>query len=232
MKRMMKIQYDFQEVCKREMANVTDIEYRWYLIFAVKFADRIKIILNELTTGVYGLAPELIKFADWDSENNTYIYKDYVEEMLNDFYPRFYKYYAVEVEDETTQAFSDAATEFFYKFWNVLNVTYPKYAPIIKSFKDNEAKLMASLNRDYTDDADSSGTVTSRFNDTPQDGGLFEDDAHTTNVNETSSSSDSGLEHKEEFNNEYMIDRINKIRDNLSNLFTEWENKVATILWR
>ena len=232
MKTLIVKQYNFQEICDREMKNVTDIDYRWDLIYAVKFADRMKVILYELTHGIYNLAPELIKFADWDSDNNTYIYKDYIEEMLNDFYVRFYKYYGVEVEDESIQTFSTAATEFFYKFWNVLNVTYPKYAPIIKAFKDNETKLMDSLNRDYTDDGDSSGSVVSRFNDTPQDGGAFDDDTHTTNINESESSSESGLEHKETYNNEYMLDRLNRIRDKLSNLFTEWENKVATILWR
>ena len=228
MKILMEKQFNLQDVFK-DLADSIDEEFPWQYVYSFKFSTALATILKYTRTTYIS---DLIKFAEWDSDNNVYVYKDYVEEMLNDFYPRFYKYFAAACFKDDRAAFVEARDEFFVKFLNVMNVTYPKYALIIKALKDNEAKLMAGLTRDYTDDGDSSGTVTSRFNDTPQDGGLFEDDTHTTNVNETSSTSDSGLEHKEEYNNEYMIDRINKIRDNLSNIFTEWENKVATILWR
>ena len=226
MKILMETQYSLLDVCKFDSPSAP-----WNMPYAIDFSLYIEATLNGLKSSDYNLNENLIKFAEMDSDTDEFTCKDYVAEMLRDFYPRFKDYFAISKcgDEALTQ---DDVLEFFAKFFNVLNVTYPKYALIIKALKDNEAKLMASLNRDYTDDGDSSGTVTQRFNDTPQDGGLFEDDTHTTNVNETSSTSDSGLEHKEEYNNEYMIDRINKIRDNLSNIFTEWENKVATILWR
>lgn len=173
-----------------------------------------------------------IQFMEYNSDNDEFDYKDYVPRMLNEFMNRYADYYAISISNDEVDPSSKELLDFLFKFWNALNVTYPKYATIIKFYTNNEAKLMDALNRDYTDDADSSGTVVNRYNDTPQDGGAFEDDNHTTNINESTSSSDSGLEHKETYNTEYMIDRINKIRDNLSNLYTEWENKVATILWR
>lgn len=226
MKILMEKQYSLKDVCLFDSPSLP-----WNNPYAITFSSYIESVLNDLKSGDYNLKEDLIKFADFDGDHDEFFCKDYVDEMLNDFYPRFYNYFAVsKCGDESLSV--DDVLEFWTRFFNVLNVTYPKYSVIIKAYRTNEAKLMDSLNRDYTDDADSSGTVTSRYNDTPQDGGLFEDDTHTTNVNETSSSSDSGLEHKETYNNEYMIDRINKIRDNLSNLFTEWENKVATILWR
>ena len=120
---------------------------------------------------------------------------------------------------------------FFFRFLNALNITYPIYSKLIKIYADEENHLMNSLNRDYTDDADSSGSSTNRFNDTPQNGGAYEDDTHTTNISQVTSSTDSGLEHKEEYNNEYVIDRLNKINDNLRNLYMEWENKIARMLW-
>ena len=228
MKILMETQYNLQEVFK-DLADSIDESFPWQFAYAFKFSTALATILKYMRIAYIS---DLIKFAEWDSDNNVYIYKDYVEEMLNDFYPRFYKYFAVACFSDDRESFVEARDEFFVKFLNVMNVTYPKYALIIKALKDNEAKLMHSLNRDYTDGGESSGTVTSRYNDTPQDGGAFDDDNHTTNINESASSSESSLEHKEEYNNEYMIDRINKIRDNLSNIFTEWENKVATILWR
>lgn len=220
MKILIERQYSLKDVVIAE-----NIGSGWDHPYITSFANFIAFLLTQMSVN-----PDLIKFSEFDEDNDEWTHKDYVDEMLNDFYPRFYKYYAASsLLGELTE---DDREEFWCKFFNVLNVTYPKYATIIKFYKSNESKLMDALNRDYTDDGDSSGTVTSRFNDTPQDGGLFEDDTHTTNVNETSSTSDSGLEHKETYNNEYMLDRLNRIRDNLSNLFTEWENKVATILWR
>lgn len=235
MKILMEKQYSLRDIVQKMHPT-----WRADNIFAVKLSWWVKDLLDELVLLPTGqkLQPTAIKFADFDSDNTEFELKDYVDEMLDDLFNRFKRYYAITSEDDLETLSSEDfvehpdVVEFWNKFFNVLNVTYPKYAPIIKAYKDNENKLMSSLNRDYTDDADSSGTVTSRYNDTPQDGGAFEDDNHTTNINESTSSSDSGLEHKEEFNNEYMIDRLNKIRDNLSNIFTEWENKVATILWR
>lgn len=223
MKILMEKQYSLKEACKLYSPYLT-----WDKIYSIEFGNFIVSALSDLSGLGYLLKASLIKFADL--EEDTYVLKDYVSEMLGDFYVRYHDYFAVSIDDrELTR---DDVIDFLCKFFNVLNVTYPKYSLIIKALKDNEAKLMHSLNRDYTDGGESSGTVTSRYNDTPQDGGAFDDDNHTTNINESASSSESSLEHKEEYNNEYMIDRINKIRDNLSNIFTEWENKVATILWR
>ena len=225
MKILMEKQYSLKDVCKKYAPL-----FPWDNAFGIAFSGVVEGILNDLKSSDYNIIPSLIKFMDFDSDYDTFTCKDYVADMLNEFYTRYNEYLAVaKCDEDLTEA---DCLKWFEKFFNVLNVTYPKYSVIIKAYKTNETKLMDSLNRDYTDDGDSSGTVTSRYNDTPQDGGLFEDDTHTSNVNETSSTSDSGLEHKETYNNEYMIDRINKIRDNLSNLFTEWENKVATILWR
>ena len=235
MKILMEKQYSLTDMVTafNSWAGWSPHDYRKYL-YQESFGYFIKDVLDCINSTNYGsgLKSRNIQFADYDSDNDEYDLKDYVAQMLDEFYLRYCDYFAAADSSVTDVPEEQTMLDFYAKLFNVLNVTYPKYATIIKFYKNNETKLMDSLNRDYTDDADSSGTVTSRYNDTPQDGGLFEDDTHTSNVNETSSSSDSGLEHKETYNNEYMIDRINKIRDNLSNLFTEWENKVATILWR
>lgn len=225
MKILMEKQYNLQEVFEN-IAPLSD----WKNPYSFDFGARLQGLLNDMYSSDEGLNPDLISFAEFDSEHDEFTLKDYVDKCVNELFARYFKYYAISIEEDSQ--LQTAINEFIWKFFNVLNVTYPKYSLIIKALKDNETKLMSGLSRDYTDDGDSSGTVTSRYNDTPQDGGAFDDDNHTTNINESASSSESSLEHKEEYNNEYMIDRINKIRDNLSNIFTEWENKVATILWR
>ena len=223
MKILMEKQYSLKEVCKEIF-----VSGYWDQVYGVQFSNYVLSMISDLYQDGSPV-DKTLNFITQD-ENDDFIYLDFVDKMLDEFYNRFYKYNAIAVYDDSEK--EEAINEFITRFLNVLNVTYPKYATIIKFYTNNEAKLMDALNRDYTDDADSSGTVVNRYNDTPQDGGAFEDDNHTTNINESTSSSDSGLEHKETYNNEYMLDRLNRIRDNLSNIYTEWENKVATILWR
>ena len=173
-----------------------------------------------------GLQSSAIKFATY--ADDTFTYKDYIEEMLIEFYNRYYDWNAIAYYDSNK---TQEEKSFMIRFLNALNITYPVYAKLIKLYKDDEANLMAKLERSYTDLAGNSGSSTNRFNDTPQDGGAFADDSHTTNINQINSSTSSNLRHNETYTNAEMIDRLNKINDNLRNLYLEWENKVARMLW-
>lgn len=211
----------FSKIFNREHYLNTDIPYYFSLQYFIKdFLD---------TESTDGLLVEQIKFADYDENTNKFTYKDYIADMLDEFYNRYAYYEALICNQYDTILWE--ARMFFFRFINALNITYPIYSKLIKIYADEENHLMNSLNRDYTDDADSSGSSTNRFNDTPQNGGDYKNDTHTTNISQVSSSTESGLEHKEEYNNEYVIDRLNKINDNLRNLYMEWENKIAKMLW-
>lgn len=226
MKILMEKQYNLLDIMQ-EWAESVDEHYNWRIPYTIVFSRVFEVLLHDSTIFI---EPSLIKFADYDTDTYSYIYKDYIEEMLNSFWTRYYKYFATSII--TDDEYNEKRNEFIYKFINVLNITYPKYAPIIKALTDNENKLMDALARDYEDSGGSDGSVTQRFNDTPQDGGAFDDDNHTTNINESVSNSTSSLTHTETYDNKYVLEKINYIRDNLSNIYTEWENKVATILWR
>ena len=173
-----------------------------------------------------GLQSGAIKFATY--ADDIFTYKDYIEEMLVEFYNRYYDWNAIAYYDSNK---TQEEKSFMIRFLNALNITYPVYAKLIKLYKDDESNLMAKLERSYTDLAGNSGSSTNRFNDTPQDGGDFSDDNHTTNINQIDSTTSSNLRHNESYTNAEMIDRLNKINDNLRNLYLEWENKVARILW-
>ena len=221
MKILMEKQYNLKETLEIVFSKTLGKAYKTSL------ADELATFLENQYSS-QDIDSDMIKFATFES--GTFAYNDYVEEMLNDFYNRFYNYFAIGINENSELA--EAVENFLFKFLNVLNVTYPKYAPIIKALTNNENKLMDALSRDYEDSGGSDGTVTQRFNDTPQDGGAYEDDNHTTNINESVSNATSSLTHTETYDNKYVLEKINYIRDNLSNIYTEWENKVATILWR
>ena len=219
MKMLMKKSYNLKEAFQ-ELFGIT--MYKGYVVsLASKFND----FLDQEV--VDGLLPEMIKFATYDDEHFTY--DDYIADMLDEFYNRYWNYTAFSIYND--DELEDASDNFMIKFLNVLNATYPKYKTIIKFFKNNENKLMDALDRSYTDNAGNKGASTNRFNDTPQNGGDYSDDNHTTNINQIESSATSNLTHKETYNNEYMLDRLNKVRDDLSNIFIRWENEVGKILW-
>lgn len=235
MKILMEKQYRLHEMLTafNRWAGWTSHDYRKYL-YQETFGNFVKDVLDVCSPGDYGtgIKPQNITFAYFDEESDEYVLKDYVRQMLNEFYIRYCDYFAAADESETDTPEEQTMLDFYAKLFNVLNVTYPKYAPIIKALTDNENKLMDALSRDYEDSGGSDGTVTQRFNDTPQDGGAYEDDNHTTNINESVSNATSSLTHNETYDNKYVLEKLNYIRDNLSNIYTEWENKVATILWR
>lgn len=72
------------------------------------------------------------------------------------------------------------------KVINMMNLTIPRYAVLLQRFE--------TYSTDPTGKVTSSSTGRTRFNDTPQNGGYYNDDPHATNVSESSSESqvDSG----------------------------------------
>mgnify|MGYP006988848207 CR=1 FL=1 len=219
MKMIMKKTFNLKETLEELLGTTM---YNPYIIdFSIVFKNYLN---NEVPNG---LDPDQIKFASFDEEEFTYL--DYVAEFLNEFYNRYYKYTSISIYSD--DELNDALDDFRIRFLNALNLTYPKYKILVKLYKDNESNLLKGLTRTYSDESATSGSSNNRFNDTPQNGGDYSDDPHTSSINQIDTAAESNLEHVEEYNNEYLIDRLNKVRDNLSNIFAKWENEVARILW-
>ena len=113
------------------------------------------------------------------------------------------------------------AIEVGYAIYAWLIRTTEKYEPLIKLYTENQNKLMSKL----TSTTSSSGSNDSQtgFNDTPQNGGLWNDDKHTSTItlvsgnnrNDTTITSDSGT----------IMARLKEIRDNLESLYDTWSNE-------
>ena len=95
------------------------------------------------------------------------------------------------------------------KILNVIELTSPKYLPM---FKESEVATENLLKG-----ATSSSHSDTRFNDTPQDGGDFNNDSHATNVSHTESGG--------EIEPESMIDHIKKVFDNFESVILMWSNE-------
>lgn len=123
------------------------------------------------------------------------------------FLPRYWYECILPHGDEDSEAAKmDCYRRFFNRFMQMLISTYNKYLPIIKAYKEKENLLMARLG--------SETRSISRFNDTPQEGGDFSDEQHTTTANTGETTTESDYE--------TPMARLKQIRDNYENLYNAW----------
>lgn len=98
---------------------------------------------------------------------------------------------------------------FIYKLLNVLYMTAPRYLTLLRAYETSKNDLLSPVK------VESNGV--SRFNDTPQDEGTFDDDPHTTNITEDSRTSKNDLDTK--------MGRIKEIESSYNNLLLIWSNE-------
>lgn len=118
---------------------------------------------------------------------------------------------------------ADDMTRIFTKLVNVLNNTAPKYIPMFQAVQSNTDNLVKK--------AESSASSDTRFNDTPQNTGGYEDLSHATTTTHFSStaSADTGS----------IMDRLASMFSNFRAVILDWSNEFnqiflneAQIEWR
>jgi len=98
--------------------------------------------------------------------------------------------------------------DFTRRFIAQLNLTYERYSKLIELYEANKSDLLNELTTE----------TISRFNDTPQDGGLYADDEYTTNVTQSSSKT-----------NVSILSRLAELDDTIRNLYTDWSNEFRKV---
>lgn len=95
------------------------------------------------------------------------------------------------------------------QFVNVINVTAPRYLPLLIQYTGNAVNPVAK--------AQSTTTGKSRFNDTPQNGGDWSSDEHTSTItqNEVVVEADTGS----------IVERLNAMWTNWRSIILEWSNE-------
>ena len=100
--------------------------------------------------------------------------------MVRNYYAEEYCY-MVEYDPitETPDALTyEQCQELLRRFTNIINITAPRYVPLLKAFKDASTDPLQKI--------ESTSEGKTRFNDTPQDDdvsdGYYSDDSHATNV--------------------------------------------------
>ena len=111
--------------------------------------------------------------------------------------------------NEEEEATLELSLEALNKLINVLNNTLPRYIPLLQQNEIASTDPIApvsSVSRSKT-----------RFNDTPQDGGLYEDDPHTTNLSQT--------ENETSVDSASIMERLEQLFKNFRSIILEWSNE-------
>ena len=136
--------------------------------------------------------------------------------VLNLVWSRYWKHYCIqnlapknnygEYPEET----KEAIFEFYLKIHNIVKMTENKYSTLLDLYDTlGGAEL---LNKVTT-----SANGTSRFNDTPQESGEFDDDEHTSHITQTTGESATDMN--------TPIERLKEIHDKFNNILLEWCNE-------
>lgn len=164
---------------------------------------------------------------------------------------RYWDEYVFESEEEMTDSlnimsFEDIlykARRFFGKLWNIIEFTYPKYSTILSAYDTQKDHLLDKLQRIIDTDTSNTGTSnhdiggngTRRDNDTPQDGGDFDDDAHTSFISSDDHTGHDNrtdnlagtLDTTESWNDTPIIERISKIDEKYQLVMKRWLDEFA-----
>ena len=125
--------------------------------------------------------------------------------------------YKVELEwDESHELDLDDFTKAMKDIVNVIDLTIPKYAPMLEQTEYASTDPIPQL------ESESRGR--SRFNDTPQNEGEFNDEEHATNVSSSISSSkvDSGS----------LMDRLTSMYKNFRAVIQEWSDEFNKLFFK
>lgn len=142
------------------------------------------------------------------------------------------------------------------KLINVINLTIPKYVPILKdnevysfdpiapNYDESSEEHEGENQTDYSgnDNINSSGAT--RTNDTPQNGGVFEDDEHTSNFTEMKNNS----QNVSTYNNQdkmtskttranvqnvgSLMSRLKDMYDNFESIILKWSNEFNMLFFK
>ena len=142
-----------------------------------------------------------------------------IGELFDKIYARFWNAICFKIRHDLNsdlEVINKEKVYFMTTLLNIMNFTAEKYLTILDIYKNNKEKLLDKV-QSITDSIN-------RFNDTPQDGGDFDDDEHTSNINKAH------VESGSDFNT--LMARIKEIEMSYSNLMLKWTNEFDRIFLR
>ena len=147
---------------------------------------------------------------DWTNSFSKYIDICWQKHIWPKFYDK-----AICYTDDDTIADDDSEkvfSNFIGPIISWMTNTDDKFSLLIKNQEDNRANLLKAIK----------SSSVSRFNDTPQNDGAYDDNSHNTNTTKVENETDSAT----------LLARLNEVEDNLKRLYENWSNEFRKfIIW-
>ena len=126
------------------------------------------------------------------------------------------------------------------KLMNVLDLTLPKYIPMLQQNEWASTCPITPNVDESTEETSGDNHLESsginRFNDTPQNSGVYGDDPHTTNINESTNENDgdfSSLNKKSNSTNiGTLMSRLTEMYSNFKSIILEWSNEFNQLFFK
>lgn len=138
-----------------------------------------------------------------NSNNFEWAESHFIPDLMQLVLTQYRDDYPINLDEDISDTDRDKEfLSFFVEFMNHASHVVPRYLILLKAYDD--------VDEDWLKNLINSTSATSRFNDTPQDGGDYSDDEHTTNITQSVVSSDS----------EPMtpMERIRELQESIKNL--------------
>lgn len=158
---------------------------------------------------------DVIKNCGWQEPTANWTFSEYLDKCWQNYiWPKFYDLPICYSDDDSIA--DDDSEKVFSNYigaivaWMDSSDSY--YSILIKNLEDNKTKLLNQIKSNSIQ----------RFNDTPQNGGDFSDDNHTTNTTSNEAYTDGGT----------VLSRLNEIENNLKRLYEQWSDEFRKfIIW-
>lgn len=154
-------------------------------------------------------------------EESTTEKMDIFKQLMRIVYARFYNSevcrkileypYYIDAEEPS----DEERKEVFRSFVNLFNLTSPRFIPLLNQYKANESNPIAKIT--------STSRGKTRFNDTPQNGGDFYDDPHSSNITQTEATT--------ETDTGSIVERLDALYKNWREILRDWSSQFKSLFY-
>lgn len=137
----------------------------------------------------------------YESRDNTYTKKLFMDYI----WPEFRNSVLIYIEDEEEFLETWEAKKGLLYRW--INESKEVYETLISNLEENKSKLLNAIKT----------STNTKFNDTPQEPGVFTEDEYTSSITATESATDAGT----------LMSRLKEIEDDLRSLYGKWANEFS-----
>lgn len=164
-----------------------------------------RMVPYDQNIGVYGIIDDdYIEVAERDTEYTIKLLQDYI-------WPQFWDKAVMYVDGEyDNQDILDAWEHKKSKIYRWINESKEVYEITIAQLEANKDKLLNQIK----------STSSTKFNDTPQEPGIFTEDQYTSNITNTETTTEANT----------MMARLKEIQDDLKSLYGKWANEFSRFI--